>query len=181
MSKTIPAVFGPKDVVLVPEHILLDNGVRVLDGVHYGEGKPQVHPVGARRQTSNTEGESLTKQAFGDETDISSIVKKALRGQPVSVVNDVPQFLDLTDVPDYQTALNQVLLVNGIFGNLDAHKRARFANDPAQMVAFLSDPANHKEAVELGLIDAPRYIPTAESEAPEGGVAAPTGAEGSGA
>ena len=41
MAKVIAAELDRKGNVIVPEHILHDNGVRELDGVFYGHGKPQ--------------------------------------------------------------------------------------------------------------------------------------------
>lgn len=177
MSKLIPAVLDRKGNVIEVEHILHENGVREVDGVFYGEGKPQLRE--AARVVSNTSGESLTKQSFSAECDIQNIVKRAFNGQPIPRVTDTAQFLDLTQIPDYQTSLNRVIMVEGAFAALDANMRASFGNDPANLVHFLSDPANAKEAVKMGLLD-PSVLPAEPIEAPKGGVDAPKGAQGSG-
>ena len=55
---------------------------------------------------------------------------------------------------DYQDAYNMVVKAEEAFMTLPAAVRARFANDPAGIFAFLQDPSNRDEAVQLGLIAA---------------------------
>jgi len=109
---------------------------------------------GSLRVQSVCEGESLTKQSFSDECDIQNIVKKALRGQPVTATNVPAKFIDLASLPDYETSLNNVALLNNKFSTLDAITRRNFGNDPINLVNFLSNPSNYKAAVQLGLLDA---------------------------
>lgn len=114
---------------------------------------------GTFRVQSVCEGESLTKQSFADECDIQNIVKKALRGQPVTASTVDPKFIDLTILPDYETSLQNVATLNNKFSTLDAITRRNFGNDPLNLVNFLSNPANHKAAVQLGLLDASALPP----------------------
>ena len=39
---------------------------------------------------------------------------------------------------------------------LPAHLRARFENDPAQLIDFLGDENNRSEAEKLGLLEVPK-------------------------
>ena len=102
---------------------------------------------------------SLTQQHFKDETDINNILRQfnitgLLPEQPLS-----PRYGDFTGIGDYHSALNAVIAAEDKFLALPANLRARFENDPAQLIAFLSDENNRSEAEKLGLLE----IPKAES------------------
>jgi len=95
---------------------------------------------------------SRTKQAFKEECDINTILKRFnVTGQlPVSPLQ--PQYGDFSGVRDYQTALNAVIAAQESFQALPAVLRNRFANDPAAFVDFCSDESNREEMIKLGLI-----------------------------
>lgn len=178
MSKVIAAVLDRKGNVVEPEHILHDNGVREVNGVFYGRGKPQVRPADCRRQTSNTEGESLTKQSEATMNgyhvnDMSAIVKRSMQGLQVNGTSRPASFLDLNALPSYEESLNMTAHMNNVFSGLDAHTRARFGHNPLNLVDFLSNKDNYKQAVDMGLLDA-SVLPAEQS--PAGASGAPTGA-----
>lgn len=184
MSKIIPAVLDAKGNVIVPEYELLPNGVRVLDGVQYGRGKHQSRDKGCRRVVSNTVGSSMTKQSFAADAHIGNIVKRAFAGMPVTQMparNPEDIYLDVSNLPSYQESLNLVIATENVFNSLDAVTRQKFGNDPSRMLDFVADPANKDAAVQLGLIAADSVSPAEPIVAAEGGVDAPTGAQGSGA
>ena len=96
--------------------------------------------------------ESLTQQQFQRECDINFIVKQNQDTGLISHVNHrMPQFGDFGDATDFQSALNYLQEANDAFMSLDAHVRARFQNDPAQLLDFLTNPENIEEAIKLGL------------------------------
>jgi phage internal scaffolding protein len=64
-----------------------------------------------------------------------------------------PRYGDFTGIGDYHTALNQVIAAEDEFMSLPATLRARFENDPAQLIEFLDNPQNKDEAVQLGLVN----------------------------
>lgn len=98
------------------------------------------------------------QQQFKDECDINTIAARfGLTGQMPLVVN-LPQYGDFTSVTDYQTALNSVLAAQASFMALPPNIRERFANDPQNLLLFVSDDANIPEARELGLLP-PEPIP----------------------
>lgn len=102
------------------------------------------------------EDATLTQQHFKDETDINNILRQfnitgLLPEAPLS-----PRYGDFTGVVDYHTALNQVIAAEDEFMTLPADLRARFQNDPAQLIDFLNDENNRSEAVNLGLLDTPK-------------------------
>lgn len=121
---------------------------------------------------------SLTDQSQALSCDLNEILSWHERtgswqmpGQPGRV--DSPSFADVSAYAnvDYQEAYNIVAKADEAFMALPASVRARFANDPAGIFSFLSDPSNRDEAISLGLIPAPVVVepvkvtePTPKSE-----------------
>lgn len=96
-----------------------------------------------------------TQQSFKDEVDINTIVKRfGLTGQLPDDFS-MPMQGDFADVPDFQTALNLVISAQEEFMKVPAEVRARFANDPGELMAFLGDAKNRDEAIKLGLVVPP--------------------------
>ena len=102
------------------------------------------------------EDASLTQQHFKDETDINNILRQfnitgLLPEQTLS-----PRYGDFTGIGDYHGALNAVIAAEDGFMALPANLRARFGNDPAQLIDFLNDENNRSEAEKLGLLEVPK-------------------------
>jgi len=100
------------------------------------------------------EDASRTQQHFKDECDINNILRQfnitgMLPEQAVS-----PRYGDFSGIMDYHSALNQVIAAEDEFMSLPATLRARFENDPAQLIEFLDNPENKNEAIKLGLVKA---------------------------
>ena len=96
---------------------------------------------------------SLAQQHFKDECDINNILRQfnitgLLPESPLS-----PRYGDFTGIGDYHTALNRVIAAQDEFEALPAEIRARFGNDPAQLIEFLENSENRPEAEELGLVE----------------------------
>jgi len=96
---------------------------------------------------------SLAQQHFKDECDINNILRQfnvtgLLPERPLS-----PRYGDFTGIGDYHTALNRVMAAQDEFDGLPAQIRARFNNDPSQLIEFLEDENNRQEAQDLGLVD----------------------------
>ena len=105
------------------------------------------------------EDATLTQQHFKDECDINNILRQFnITGQlpdtPLS-----PRYGDFTGISDYHTALNQVIAAEHEFMRLPADLRARFENDPAQLIQFLENMDNKDEAIKLGLVNKPEDLP----------------------
>lgn len=93
-----------------------------------------------------------TKQAFKEECDINTIVRRfGITGQLPTGVR-MPTYGDFTGLSNYHEALNAIAQANEAFDEMPAHVRARFHNNPAEFVDFCSNPDNHKEALKLGLL-----------------------------
>lgn len=97
--------------------------------------------------------ESLTHQSFKEECDINTIVRRfGLTGELPENLR-MPVSGDFTGVTDFHTAMIVVRQAQEEFLRVPAHIRARFANDPGEMMAFLEDERNRDEAVRLGLVN----------------------------
>lgn len=117
---------------------------------------------------------SLTKQSFKDECDINNIIARARDGGDISHINTrVGTYGDFTNVPSYRDALDFVREADEMFLGLDPNVRARFRNDPQELLSFLADDKNREEAVKLGILPPPEAkdaSPKAKApeKAPEG-------------
>jgi len=95
------------------------------------------------------------QQHHKDECDINVILERfGKTGQmPVSAIS--AQYGDFSGVHDYHTALNTLIAAESEFDALPAKLRARFQNEPANLIEFLNDPNNKDQAIELGLVNQP--------------------------
>lgn len=113
-----------------------------------------------RVQTINTEP-TMTQQQFKDECDINNIMKK-FGNDPVAfqaLTRPGGQYADFSHITDYQGMLDTVLEAQHAFESLPAPTRARFRNDPGNLLSFLQDEKNRDEAVSLGLLP-PKLVPS---------------------
>lgn len=101
------------------------------------------------------------KQEFADQCDINRIVRQFDRdGVITHLREDKPQWLDVTQVPDYRTAMTQVAAAEQYFMQLPAKVREKFRNDPAELMDCLADPSKRSMLEELEL------VPKLEEEPP---------------
>lgn len=123
--------------------------------------------------------ERLTKQEFAAECDVNNILARAQRDGFVEHINHAaPQWgVDVSQVVDFQSALNLVNEAQASFMQLPGKVRARFDNDPGKFLAWVDQPGNKEEARLLGLLDPVATPPATPAEqAPQGPLAAPAGA-----
>lgn len=92
------------------------------------------------------------QQNFKEETDINTIVRRfGLTGELPDNYR-APQYGDFTGITDYQSALNQVMAAEDSFMQIPAETRAKFHNDPQNLLKFLDNPDNYEEALRLKLV-----------------------------
>lgn len=97
-----------------------------------------------------------TKQSFKDECDINTIMGRYLAtGEMPDISGLPPQFLDVSSGYDFQVMQNQIIEARTLFEALPAGVRSRFANNPAEFLSFVADPANASELVSMGLTKSP--------------------------
>lgn len=103
-----------------------------------------------------------TKQEFQDECNIVEKLKRArrLRMAPDEhLARRQPMFGDFTGQHDYVSMRERIRKGDEAFMQLSPELRFKFENDAANLIGFLDDPANHAEAIELGLIPDPEAPP----------------------
>ena len=90
-----------------------------------------------------------------DNCDINLILAKYRKTGLIEHLNRFQgQYGDFSNIQDYQTSLNQVISAQEMFNSLPSFVRARFANDPASFLNFVTDPSNKDELVKMGLAKA---------------------------
>lgn len=126
----------------------------------------------------------LTKQADRDACDINLILARYEKtGVLPDMIRQDARYGDFSNVPTYQEAMEVVFRSQEQFGALSARVRERFHNDPAEMLAFCSDPKNAAEMVQLGLAvpQTPSAQPAVSPEPGNTGAKGSTAPSGSGA
>lgn len=121
--------------------------------------------------------ETLTVQSDKDSCDINVILAQAQRSGVLQSVNSAtPRFIDVSDCPDYATAIKAVRVAEDAFMLLPASLRAELDNDPARFVDFVADPANagRLEALGLKVASAPAPEPERAQTAGDGDGASKT-------
>lgn len=101
-----------------------------------------------------------TQRQFAEECDINSLIKKMREGS-LKRNGEQPIFGDFAQYGDLQKAENTVMEANAAFMRLPMDIRDRFNQSPHQLVSFINDPANIKEAIKIGLMDDPSQPPLA--------------------
>lgn len=125
---------------------------------------PQAWPYQEKRRTLRvqtiTTGPSLTKTDMAEQCDINVIMKNYKKTGLVShLAPNGARYEDLPPQSDYHEAMTIVTESQQAFDSLPAKLRDRFHNEPARLLAFLSDDANREEAERLNLIKpAPKPI-----------------------
>lgn len=104
-----------------------------------------------RVQTINDEP-TMTQQQFKDQVDVNNIIAKFKKTGQITHLNaSKGVYADLTQVGDYQSAMDKVVKAQEAFLTLPADLRKKFGNDPENFLKFVDDPKNDAEAVELGI------------------------------
>lgn len=105
---------------------------------------------------------SLTRQEFADECDINKLMAKYEQTGilPMTVNGNEPRYLDVSNVPDLQSAMNMLQEATAAFMSLPATVRRDFDNDPHKFIAFAENPDNLEKMREWKL------APPAPVEAP---------------
>lgn len=120
-------------------------------------------PNGTLRVATSNPDPSLTQQQFKEECDINTIMNKYIKtGEFRALTGRGGVYADFSEIKDLQSMLDTVRLAQDAFASLPAQVRQRFANDPAQLLAFIQDTNNRDEAIKLGLIDRPTTEPNDE-------------------
>ena len=103
------------------------------------------------------ESRSMTHQSFAKDADINTIMARyAVSGVLVDPLNvdsgRVARFGDFSDLTDYATLVSRINQAQEDFMTLPSLVRARFDNSVENLLNWAADPANVREAVELGVL-----------------------------
>jgi len=94
-----------------------------------------------------------TQQQYKDETNPNRIVQRYVNtGELPHGNNSQPLYIDHTQFEDYTIMLNKTTELQQQFMKLHPRIRARFSNQPAELLAFLENPENRPEAEKMGLV-----------------------------
>lgn len=110
------------------------------------------------------EGASKTRQSDLASTDINNIVARYERaGLPLPT--EESRFLDVSELPDFRSVLDQMNRATEYFMQLPAKSRAMFDNDVTIFLDRVNDPAQLELLVEAGVIpkDEVKVVETAEA------------------
>lgn len=109
------------------------------------------HPL-QRRVQFFTEGDSLTEQSHTKDCDIRLIMRKAEKTGLISHNSKFQgKYGDFVSAPDFHQAQNIIADANSMFDTVPSGIRAKFDNDPAKFLSYVTNP-NHRDAIiELGL------------------------------
>lgn len=137
-------------------------------------------PFNARpRVQHHVEGKSRTQQSFRDLTDINRIMSRWQTTGEIDHVNPgTPLYGDFSGAVDYQSSIHLIQAANDSFDALPSDLRARFENNPDNLISFIKNPENNQAAIDLDLLPGEKTRPPAPSEtpppAPETGVESPS-------
>lgn len=107
-----------------------------------------------------------TKQAFKDECDINNILKRyKTTGMLSHLARGEPVFLDVSEMPDFRSALEHVKGTQKFFEGLSAEVRSHFKNDAAVfMDQFPLMTADELKAI--GIVRQPKKTEAAPGSEP---------------
>lgn len=94
-----------------------------------------------------------TKQAMKAECDINLIVASYKRTGTVAHMRRTVADYGFAPAVTLQEALDSLHVAESLFMELPAKVRKRFNNDAGSFLAFVQDPANLDEMVELGIAE----------------------------
>lgn len=100
--------------------------------------------------TDNRE-DSMTQQADANDADLNVIWTRYQQTGQIPGVTMQPIYGDFSQIGDYRTALDMVEAAEEAFSTVPAHLRKKFNNDPAEFIAFATNPDNLAEMKQMGL------------------------------
>jgi len=99
-----------------------------------------------------TTGAGMAKQSAKDECDVNLIVAQYVKtGFLGHVSAGIPSFVDVSELTDYRSAIEQVRSAEKYFAGLPADVRFRFGNDAIAFMEYLESGASEDDLRALGL------------------------------
>lgn len=108
---------------------------------------------GTKRVATKNEKPSMTDPQYGKECDVNYIIERAKKtGQIAHIAQLQGKFADVSKIDSLHDSLIQVQHAQEIFKKLPLNIQRRFDYNMKDLLMFLDNPSNRKEAEELGLI-----------------------------
>lgn len=118
----------------------------------YSFAHPDRVDVGVDCSLNLEEGRGGADQSFAKACDINHIMAQYQKTNMLPhVSNQIPQYIDNTEIMDYGSAFNFVRKSLDLFRELPAEIRKEMDNKPENLPEFLSNPKNHDLCVKHGL------------------------------
>jgi len=100
----------------------------------------------------NTGKDGGAKQSMRDECDVNLIVERfAETGLLEHVASGIPQFVDVSELGDFRSVIEQVREVEEYFAGLPAKVRGVFQHDASNFMEFLESGASEEDLRKIGL------------------------------
>ncbi|AYQ58199.1 putative VP3 [Microviridae sp.] len=96
-------------------------------------------------------GKTRTQQQYKEECDINTLMAR-YRDQGILPRGRAVQYGDFSTLESYQEAQNLLVQAREQFDSLPSEQRARFKNDPALFLEFVTDKGNVAAMRELGML-----------------------------
>ena len=112
-----------------------------------------------RAPTIYEKEDGRTEQHHKDSVDINNVLEKFQRTGVLEHRNEYRGQYGFVDSITYQEAMLTVVRGKELFNSLPAHIKKRFQT-PEGFLAFVQDPNNAKEMVDLGLAESKEDIPS---------------------
>lgn len=112
---------------------------------------------GSLRIQSEIQGPSMAQQQFAEECDANFIMKKySQTGEITHLARNQGVYADVSEIGDYQSALDTVMRAQDAFETVPAQLREKLQNDPQKFLEFIQNPENRDEMIKYGIIEAKR-------------------------
>ncbi|QXP44236.1 MAG: internal scaffolding protein [Arizlama microvirus] len=109
-------------------------------------------PNGTIRVCTENKEPDKTDQSFAKMVNVNEIVAKFKKtGQITHLAKNAGKYADVSNITDLHESLIKVQEAQNTFLTLPAYIRKQFNNNPQEMIAFLQDPKNDEQAVQMGL------------------------------
>jgi phage internal scaffolding protein len=106
-----------------------------------------------------------TIQSMKDSTDVNRIVDRFTKTGVLQHVNKIQGiFGDVSEIGAMQDVIKRQMEAEAAFLQLPAKVRAKFENEPENLLLWISDEDNYKEAVSLGLMSSEAVKAKQEAE-----------------
>ncbi len=112
---------------------------------------------------------ALTEQSHKESCDINKILAQFMEtGLMPNIKNKDPQYGDVSEV-NFQDIQNQLATAKTLFEELPDPVKAQFDNEPFKFLQFAENPENAQALIDMGLANAPKKEPLAQSLETEAG------------